>query len=339
MRTITLSLLLCSHAWAAATLTIGGNPFPNGVTQETSTSPQTDCTNLAGMILGANCLDTAFVSASLANPSTTFISPATFNGIRPTFETFSTAFNNAVSTPSTLFQGNLLGWRMVDGGTLDLRINILSFGAAQASKMAAGMVIRLVPSDYDPAMQPDLARGVTAPEPDQLVWTQGLYINWQPNGTQATLMNPANTLDDYTFNTGGAGMPVPGVMGAFGMAALNIPATPANASYSSGITNIAPGMPLQAYQDPIYMFQGPLVGGFNRFFDGPNLPYETPASFRGIALLSAVNTTTKTLTVFNNGVSYGFDLSVTPSPEPSMMVVSSLVVAGMVWAHRRRRRS
>jgi hypothetical protein len=131
--------------------------------------------------------------------------------------------------------------------------------------MGAGMVIRLVPSDYDPAMQPGLARGVTAPEADQLVWTQGLYINWQPNGTQATLMNPANTLDDYTFNTGGTGMPVPGVMGAFGMAALNIPPTPANASYSSGITNIAPGMPVQAYQDPIYMFQGPLVGGFNPF--------------------------------------------------------------------------
>jgi len=229
----------------------------------------------------------------------------------------------------------------VNGGTLDLTINIDSFSANLVNNRFGGMKINAVVSKYDPRNQPDLKKGVTAPTASQLVWTQAIYMNWQPsapaNGAP-TPAKPANTLDDYTFNTGGKGMAVAGAAGAFGLAPQAIPSTAKNAPYSTVPAN-APSKPQQAYADPLYPFQSQRKNGINTFSDEPFNAYTIPASFRGIALLSAVNTQTKTLTVFNDGINYGFDLEpiVAGTAEPSFTVLSGLVISGMLIALRRRK--
>ena len=68
------------------------------------------------------------------------------------------------------------------------------------------------------------------------------------------------------------------------------------------------GKSAQPYCDPIYPFQN-APGGMgqpNGFGDGPRSFWDRPGSFRGIALLSTVDTNNRILTVYN-GVSYGFD--------------------------------
>jgi hypothetical protein len=324
-------------AWAAPTLTIFGRMPPTPLLLQTSVGTQTNCLGPGAVLIAARCLDTAFVSTQVATETSTFVSPSTFNTAAPANQTFTSTFNRAV-----MGQASLRGWTLVNGGTLDLRINIDTFRANLISNQRGGMRISAIVSNYDPMIQPDLAQGVTAPAMGQLVWTQALYINWQPsapaNGAP-TPANPANTLDDYTFSTGGRGMAVPGVSGAFGQAARQIPATAQNAPYSTVGANAPPGT--TAYADPIYPFQGPRRNGINGFSDGPFNTYAIPASFRGIALLSAVNTQTRTLTVFNDGIDYGFDLEpiIAGAPEPSLMVLSGLMISAMLIAHRRRKKA
>jgi len=330
-------------AWAVPTLTIFGRMPPTPLVLQTSVATQTNCLGPGARLIAARCVDTAFVSTQLATTTSTFVSPNTFNTSPPTNQTFDSTLSRAIMT-----QPSLAGWTMVNGGTLDLTINIDTFRANLVNNQTGGMQIRAIVSNYSQMNQPELAMGVTAPAAGQLVWTQALYINYQPNAPAnggPNAANPANTLDDYTFNTGGRGGPVPGprpgttISGPFGQQAQRIPPPGANAPYSTVGANVPPGTP--AYADPIYMFQGPRMNGINRFFDGPSGAYAIPASFRGIALLTAVNPATKTLTVFNDGIDYGFDLEpiIAGAPEPSMMVLSGLAVSGMLIAHRRRKKS
>ncbi|HKD09437.1 MAG TPA: hypothetical protein VKB79_26265 [Bryobacteraceae bacterium] len=310
--------------------------MPPATPLQSSAKTQTNCLGPGAKLVAPKCVDTAFVSTQLATATSTFASPDTFNTTAPTNQTFTSTFGLALKA-----QASLKGWTLVNGGTLDLTINIDSFSANLVNNRFGGMKINAVVSKYDPRNQPDLKKGVTAPTASQLVWTQAIYMNWQPsapaNGAP-TPAKPANTLDDYTFNTGGKGMAVAGAAGAFGLAPQAIPSTAKNAPYSTVPAN-APSKPQQAYADPLYPFQSQRKNGINTFSDEPFNAYTIPASFRGIALLSAVNTQTKTLTVFNDGINYGFDLEpiVAGTAEPSFTVLSGLVISGMLIALRRRK--
>ncbi len=294
------------------------------------------CNNAAGVQIGTSCTDTAEVYDLVAGTNSVFINPGFFNspnGKQPTEET----------ALSTIKAGLPAGWTLVNGGTLDVTLGV-SYNLSNADEFdseVGGMEISANVTSYNPAGN-RLAPGVAAPSASQLVWTQALYINYQPGNAGTTPNNPANTLDDYTFNTGGTGK-AQKQMGPFGMNATPLP-TPKGGTKKGRYTPVPPNIAAnpdnqRSYADPIYPFQTPGAAGgpgVNGFYDGPQGYYQTPASFRGIALLSAVNTTTKTLTVFNDGIDYGFDLAVM-NPEPSFMLVSSMLSLVMFIVHRRRR--
>src|SRR5579859_3351902 len=105
--------IVCSPAWGVATLTLPGNPPGNIIT----TVNQANCMDRTSTnILAPTCSDKAFISNALATDATTFdyISPQTFNGVLPTNQTFTSAFNNWNNALPVAQQ-----WTLVNGGQLD----------------------------------------------------------------------------------------------------------------------------------------------------------------------------------------------------------------------------
>src|SRR5215472_15639716 len=78
------------------------------------------------------CTSTAYLSTDVATPTSLFISPGTFNGVQPTNQTFETAFTNWNST-----HGN--NWTLIDGGILDVTLNVSRFTASAASFTLGGI--------------------------------------------------------------------------------------------------------------------------------------------------------------------------------------------------------
>ena len=299
------------------------------------------------MVLGNPCTDTAFVSTLVASSTSTFASPQTFNTKAPTTQTFMTAMTAALANQTTL-SGAKPAWTVVYGGTLDVTISaqFQVIPTIDANFNKGGMVLAASVTAYN-ANGNVLMKGVATPDANQLVWTQALYTNFGVAG--ATPKNPANTLDDYTTNKANEGIYANPVM------ALPVPkGGTKKGQYTVVPPTMANGNNTQPYADPIYAGQtDPAVQmyktgtntitfqsavGVNQLLDVPGWYYETPASFRAIALLSAVNTTTDVITVFNDGVNYGFDLNYTAvkTPEPSLRIVSSLFFAMLFIAYRRR---
>jgi hypothetical protein len=366
-RTSTLSFwvlaatsLVCSPVWgqtaAAPTVGVTGTgpvktTVAGGLSSQTATVM--NCENATDdKVIAKTCTDTAFVSNAVANPLSTFVSPNTFNGktpavIGPSAKTFVSAMDNALATQANLMKpvAGKPAWTVVYGGTLDVTIAAsFSVQAGGNGAYRGGMNMFANITAYNPAGN-SLGQGVTAPAANQLVWTQALYINYQPNSAATTPASPANTLDDFTFNTGGTGRAVPltpaqkkaGVTpGPFNKAPTPLPATGKKAAYAVVPSNLAADPDDQlSYADPVYPFQNPAgAAGVNGFGDGPMGFYQTPASFRAVALLSSVNTTTDVITVFNDGVDYGFDLK---TPEPSLRILSMLLSVLLFIAYRRRR--
>jgi hypothetical protein len=346
--------LMCYPVWGAATLTVTGVNFngqnfktttANGLTSQTGTVA--NCMTTGGNVIAALCTDTAFVvdnKKMVATSSSTFASPKTFNGTAPTKETFSTAFANVTNAKSPFFQKTLQGWTIVNGGTLDVSI-VAQFTVIPdlvGNQTTGGMFLVASVDKYNAAGN-QLNKGIVAPTAAQLVWTQALYVNYGPGGTA----KPANTLDDYTVNS---------AFGANTAKPFTFPATPlpvpkggtAAGQYTDIPTNAPRGNNQKAYADPIYggqldpakvTFQGVTfnsAAGISQLLDIPGNLYSVPASFRAIGLLSAVNTSTKVITVFDDGVNYGFDLS---TPEPSMLIPSLLISTLLLAAYRWRGKS
>src|SRR5262249_22629589 len=118
-----------------------------------------------------------------------FISPQTFNGVLPTNQTFTSAFNNWNNALPVAQQ-----WTLVNGGQLDATINVTTFQPV-VNPVVGGLDVQAGRTpNYRPA-------GTTAsPNLNQLVWTQALYVNYQPGNPANLNNNPRNTLDSATFN-------------------------------------------------------------------------------------------------------------------------------------------
>ncbi|MBL8234004.1 MAG: hypothetical protein JNL98_36245 [Bryobacterales bacterium] len=273
-----------SYLFGAASL-MGPNPATDKAVTPT-------CLNQSGTVTLHDCTSKAFYNTNLVDMNSAFLT-GNFNGTAPgNTNSFKSAFDNWNS-------GNTDKWTLQDGGALDMKFNINTFKALAPPERVGGMEID-IGVKYN--------SGATGPSLDQLVWTQGLYINYKPpSGVNKT--NPYNTLDTFSFSGGPSGS------GEFGKACEPIP-TPSGASNTTP-SNIPASPSEKAYCDPIYPFQYT----DKSFYDKPMGYYSIPASFRGIALLSTVTfktdadkkITDRILTVYN-GVSYGFDLSYVPEP-------------------------
>jgi len=338
--------MVCHPAWGAATLTVTGVNVPglsfgttvaNGLASQTGTVPMCTVATVPRTRTVGPCTDTAFVvhGNQVATSASTFASPQTFNGRAPTNQTFMTAFNNAVTRRSPFFQPNLAGWTIMNGGTLDVSI-LAQFTVVPGVNNTAqgGMFLSLSVDRY--------TRAANQPTAAQLVWTQAIYINYGPGTTNM----PATTLDDYTVNSSfGANTRPEYMLPAMPLPVTN-PATPAG-QYTT-IPRNAPRSPQMAYADPIYggqldptrqmlsgiFFQS--AAGVSQLVDVPAFLYSVPASFRAISLLTAVNTSTHVITVFDDGVSWGFDLTTPQTPEPSLRIFSLALLTLLFVAHRRR---
>jgi hypothetical protein len=165
--------------------------------------------------------------------------------------------------------------------------------------------------------------GYNGPALSSLVWSQALLINYSVTDGSAFFDPPKNVMDDYSFSQGSTGSG-----GAFQNPCTAIPASPNNTTPST-----IPATPAnRSYCDPIYPFQY----GDRHFSDGPHGGYPMD-SFRAEAFLSTVNTATKTLTIYDGGVNYGFDLYV--APEPGTWAFGGIGILLVAVARVRRRRS
>lgn len=273
--------------------------------------------NVAGPCNGAggpfgSCGNTSYLSYSNDQRTTDlFTDLGAFNTQPVGEESFATAFANWNAS----FGGGL--WTLNELPALaNLTMTINTFDTF-ANQNGGGVRIRIGVATQD---------GYNGPPVGQLVWTQGLEINYTvaPNGG-AQANPPINTLDSYSFNSGGVSG---GGSAPFNVACSALPASPnANTPSTIGATPANTG-----YCNPIYPFQD----GRQGFGDQPSGIYPID-SFRGEAFLSTVNTVTNTLTVYDGGVNYGFDLFVTPEPSSVPLVAAVLGLFATVRLRRRKR--
>jgi hypothetical protein len=241
------------------------------------------CVTFTGGTAG-NCTDTGFLDLSLAGANSEFIGAPAVDG-SSTPATFTSAFDSWNAA-------NGGAWTLMDGGTLDVSINV--YIGVSAGLFGAGLnpVVFTVAGS-----EPTLA---------DLVWTQALVVNYTAL-TPGPLAAPIETLDTFSLSEGSPGFPT-----------SCVPA-------SSGAS--PPG---GAFCDPIYPFQyGDTLASFSLdgiplgvdpFFDAPSGLWPN-ASFDAVTLLSAV-TAPDTLTVYQ-GVEYGFTLS-TPEPPTWALLMAAL---------------
>jgi hypothetical protein len=202
----------------------------------------------------------------------------------------------------TAFQTFDNGWTLNEQPAIaNLTYNITQFQTT-AGATTGGVNIQI-------AVTPGM--GYNGPDLSTLVWSQALLINYSVTDASAFFDPPNNVMDDYSFSMGAAG-------------AFSKPCTPIPASPDKNTPSTIPANPAgTAYCDPIYPFQD----GSNGFSDAPRGGYPKD-SFRAEAFLTSVNTVTKTLTVYDGGVNYGFDLYVAPEPGTwAMGTVGVLILA------------
>ncbi len=276
--------------------------FANGV-PSTATSSIAACNN---PLYGQNytgCTTNAFISPNVATSTDYFMNLDSFGGGGQSLgeESFTSAFALS-NTGYTLQQSS----DTLSGITL----TVTQFGAGSYANVG-GI------GGQPPALSVSVSGTLGAGDPtaNQLVWIQGLEINYQPglpgNNSYDTSQN-FNTLDDASFNNLTTGCTA-------------IPASP-NATTPSNV----PGSPAGGnYCDPIYPFQY----NNNSFFDAPLGPWPN-GSFRGIALLATINTVSDVITTYG-GISYGFDNSVAPEPATWMLILCGACMVALSRSVRR----
>ncbi len=266
---------------------------------------------------GSNCADTGYVSTTAAGATTGFIG-GSVGGYNPSNYNFTSAFNTWNNANSDL-------WTLKDGGLLNVQLTV---NAALTSGTSYGGL-----NDITVTLSNFVQGG--GPSETQLVWTQGLFINYTPTGGVGS--GALNTLDTYSLSAGS-----PGSGGAFTTACEALPGQSPGPNNTS--PSIVPAVNLnQAYCDPIYPFQYASTQQYNAnygtplgtdpFFDAPGTSYNGGA-FRGESLLSTItfgtnasgSITSRTLTVYQ-GVSYGFNLTTNaPGPSGSTTLASNLLL-------------
>ncbi len=269
---------------------------------DTTTVVVGSCATGAGT--ASNCADTGYISTTTANATTSFIG-GSIGGADPATVDFTSAFNswNAANGDQ---------WTLVNGGNLDvqLTVNATVGSAGSGSSGLSDIIVTLG----------NFVQG-NGPSEQQLVWTQGLAVNYAPG---FGMTSPFTTLDTYSLSAGSSGSG-----GAFQSACEALPGqTPgANNTSPSIVPAVTSG---KAYCDPIYPFQygseyssvDGVATGTDFFYDAPQAPWPD-GGFRGVSLLSTITfgtnaagtVTSRTLTVYQ-GVSYGFNLA-TNSSDPN----------------------
>ncbi|HEY4085516.1 MAG TPA: PEP-CTERM sorting domain-containing protein [Bryobacteraceae bacterium] len=283
--------LACASQAGAMSLT-----FANGVSDQ-STSSIASCFSPSTNQVYQNCATAGFVSDHVASSTDYFMNLDTFGGGGQGLgeESFSSAFSNALGSGWTLNQGDM---SVMAGITM----TVTQFSTGSYSAIGG---IGQGPA-HDITVQLSGTNTLSQSLVNQLVWIQGLEINYKPGpapggfSTQTTY----NTLDDATFNSFSGCTAVPNGSPA------NVPASGSN-----------------GYCDPIYPFQYSNL----QFYDAPMGPWPN-GSFRGIALLATIDTVNHSVTTYG-GVSYGFDDSVAPEPGTWVLMLAGV---GILFLGRRR---
>src|SRR6185312_1733068 len=288
---VTLGLTCVSQAGAMAVT------FANGVS-DNATSSIASCSSPFTGYGYTNCVTKGFVSDSLATNTDYFMNLDTFGGGGQGLgeESFTSAFVGSLGQGWTLNQGDM---SVMAGITMNVtQFSTGSYGSIGGIGLGSAHHITVQLSGTNTLSQTLV---------NQLVWIQGLEINYKPGSTAATFSTATNynTLDDATFNSFTGCTAVPNGSPA------NVPANTTN-----------------GYCDPIYPFQYSNL----QFYDAPMGPWPN-GSFRGIALLATIDTVNHSVTTYG-GVSYGFDNSA-QTPEPGTWGMLLAGVAAIFVARRR----
>jgi hypothetical protein len=279
---------------AGVALTLGLSAFFAVGTEAVYASVLTETVELSSCDNGAykNCTDTGYVSTTLADANSAFIGSSVVGGSIATFTTAFEAWDAA----------NGDDWTLANGGTLGLTIN------ATIGLSASNTVAGLSPVIFT-------LSGASASLLSQLVWTQALVVNYSPlAGSLSTLIE---TLDTFSLSQNGSNP--------------NFPKSCSNWSNGNGGYG-------KTFCGPIYPFQyGSTLSrytldgvqlGVDPFYDAPQGDWPN-ASFEAITLLSTVNMSTRTLTVYQ-GVEYGFSLDPTiPEPSTWALLLSGFAALGL----------
>jgi hypothetical protein len=283
--------LTCASQAGAMSLT-----FANGVSDQSSSSVGSCFSPFTSQVY-QNCATTGFVSDSVATSTDYFMNLDTFGGGGQGLgeESFTSAFSSALGSGWTLNQGDM---SVMAGITM----TVTQFSTGSYSAIGG---IAQGPA-HDITIQLSGTSSISNTLLNQLVWIQGLEINYKPGAAPGgfSTQTTYNTLDDATFNsfTGCSAVP-------------------------SGSPATVPASGSNGYCDPIYPFQY----SNHQFYDAPAGPWPN-GSFRGIALLATIDTTNHSITTYG-GVSYGFDNSV--APEPGTWVLLLAGVAAIFIGRRR----
>jgi hypothetical protein len=306
MRTSTLRLAL------AAILMLGPAAAHAAVAGGSVTV--SSCDTLTGT--ATNCIDTGFISTTLAGANTTFLgSPLLPGSSVPA--TFTSAFD-------AWDAANGDDWTLVNGGTVNVSITPNVGLSADPEGAGLGPVLFTL-------------SGGSAQLLSQLVWTQALVINYSP--LTGPLTTPEQTLDTFSLsqNAADANPNFP-----YTCSAASSGASPAGGAFCDPIYPFQYGT---KYEN--YTLDGmPL--GVDPFYDAPEGDWPN-AFFDAVTLLSTVSEATHTLTVYQ-GISYGFDLSATAvssatlfesagaglnAPEPPVWALLMIAVPGLLLLRRR----